>query len=226
MAESWAADTRGGRGEIGPFLLVYYQDATSNLQDFIVFPVAPSDIQATYGHIFTDFEIVGLGEAAIRGGDRLASLVFSSFFPRDYDTYVDDYYTLNGGLKAPYEYEQIIHKIRQVGRPCQLLIGGTNINWTCQIRSFTIEHRGGEPGDIYYTIEFKKHRFITLEKRQADSPAPAPQPRPRPAMNEGAPNLGEAVNQGQKESMSGYTYLEGKGWTKTSKVPYVGFLPE
>jgi hypothetical protein len=190
MGNSWAPELRGAKGEIGPFILVYYTDRQKDHSDFFFFPVPPTDVQAQYGHTFSDFEVVGLGEAAMRGGDKLASLSLESFFPMQYDrTLVDGYYA-NAKLPKPYEFEQIIHQIRIIGRPCQLIIGGTNINWTCMIRDFRVEHRGGEPGDIYFGIDFKKHRLISVEKRKAGAAAGGSN---RPTMSQGAPNIGKAL---------------------------------
>lgn len=188
---TWALDTRSGRGEIGPFLLVYFTAPKGEHSDFIFFPVPPSDLQAQYGHSFSDFDIVGLGEASLRGGDKLASLTLESYFPLDKDpTMVDGYYRYRR-LPRPYEFEQIIHKIRAIGRPCQLIVGGTNINWTCMIRDFRVEHRGGEPGDIYFSLDLKKHRVISVEKRVAGAMSGG---NNRPTMSQGAPNIGKALS--------------------------------
>lgn len=203
-------DVREGMGLIGPYLLTFYTQSVGDKSDFLVFPVAPRDIKAEYAYRYNEFEIVGAGEAAIRGGLKLASLTFESFFPRDYDpTLVDGYYWGGFGLKKPWEFEQLIHQIRVLGRPVQLVIGGTNINWTATIRDFRIEHRGGEPGDLYFSIDFKKHYPINVEKREADSPALG---RTRPKPVQAAPSVGKAVRDGT----SGATKTD-PGWFVPSR---------
>ncbi|ASS74076.1 hypothetical protein CIG75_03135 [Tumebacillus algifaecis] len=159
---------------IGPFLLTYWDEVGS--QRALVFPVAPQNINVKYAHEYHEVSVLGQGQTAFRGGDQLAELSFSSFFPRDYDqTLVDTWFYKNAGsLKSPQEFERIIHEIRQVGKPSRLMIGGTFFNADVMIRSFDVEHRGGEPGDVYFTITFKKHRALSVKKtepKQAADPA-------------------------------------------------------
>ncbi|TCP57979.1 LysM domain-containing protein [Tumebacillus sp. BK434] len=174
-----------GTGQIGPFLLTYWDQV--GVSRTLAFPVAPAQISVKYAHEFQESSVLGLGQTAFRGGDQLAELSFSSFFPRDYDrTLVDTWaYSSPESLKSPQEFERIIHEIRQVGKPSRLTIGGTYFNADVMIRTFDVEHRGGEPGDVYFTITFKKHRTLTVKKTDpkqgtssgSERPPSAPAPK-------------------------------------------------
>ncbi|WP_220353022.1 LysM peptidoglycan-binding domain-containing protein, partial [Halobacillus trueperi] len=67
------------------------------------------------------------------------------------------------------------------GKPVRLLISGTPINTLVRITSFVPQVRGGEPGDIYFDIEFRKHKEVKVRKvsvKKKPSPRPS-KPKPK-----------------------------------------------
>ncbi|MBZ6443169.1 nucleoid-associated protein YgaU [Paenibacillus jamilae] len=133
----------------------------NNGAEVLWLPVNPEGIKTTMTHGFEDVEISNLGEYTIIGNQRLREFSFSSFFPRDYNAGYCSY----SNLKAPREYVAIIERWMRSGKPARFIITGTSVNFAVTIRSFEYEERGGEPGDIYYTLSLKEHVFIDIAKK-------------------------------------------------------------
>lgn len=134
--------------------MIFYIRSNYNLQ----FPVNPESFQVTTGgNTFNDVQVLGKGEITVIGNEQLSTVTFSSFFPRDYD----EGYCSTTDIPDPYDAVRKIERMRLLKRPVRLIISGTNINVSCTIRQFDYEERGGEPGDVYFTIQFKAYRTFT-----------------------------------------------------------------
>ena len=57
-----------------------------------------------------------------------------------------------------------INRWRTSGKPVKILITETDINMYATIRKFDYREKGGEPGDVYYDIEFKEFEFIKIRE--------------------------------------------------------------
>lgn len=122
--------------------------------DFL-FPVNPPSFQVGAGGMnYTDSQVLGKGEVTVIGNEQLSTVAFSSFFPRDYD----EGYCQTRDIPKPYDAVKRIERMRLLKKPIRLIISGTTVNMPCTIRQFDYEERGGEPGDVYYTISFKRYR--------------------------------------------------------------------
>lgn len=132
-----------------------------NLKDSLKIPVNPPEVViAGGGNSFTDIQVVKGGERTVIGDQMFRTVSFSSFFPRDYDasycTYKD--------IPSPWDAIKKINKWRRSGKPVKLLITGMGINMYATIRKFDYREKGGEPGDVYYDIEFKEYKFIKIRE--------------------------------------------------------------
>ncbi|MFD1135576.1 LysM peptidoglycan-binding domain-containing protein [Paenibacillus urinalis] len=58
----------------------------------------------------------------------------------------------------------MIERWQRSGKPVRFIVTNTPINLAVTIRSFTYEERGGEPGDIYYTLTLKEYVFVSFRK--------------------------------------------------------------
>ncbi|CAM2950900.1 LysM peptidoglycan-binding domain-containing protein [Paenibacillus sediminis] len=124
-------------------------------------PVNPESITVTSTHGYEDIEVSNLGEYTVIGNNRQKEFSLSSFFPRDYNASYCEY----TNLKDPWECAKLIEGWQKSGKPIRYIVTGTPINIPVTIRSFEYEERGGEPGDIYYTLSLKEYTFIDIAKK-------------------------------------------------------------
>jgi nucleoid-associated protein YgaU len=126
-------------------------------------PVNPESISVSSTHGYEDIEVSNVGEYTILGNSRLKEIVISSFFPRDchgsYCNYSD--------LPDPWETAAQVEGWQRSGRPIRFIMTGTDVNLAVTIRSFEYEERGGEPGDVYFTLSMKEHVFIAAAKKSS-----------------------------------------------------------
>lgn len=133
----------------------------NNGAEVLWLPVNPDNISVTSTHGFTDVDVTNLGEYTVIGSGRLREYSFSSLFPRKYNAS----YCAYESLRDPYEYVSMIERWQRSGKPVRFIVTGTPINLAVTIRSFEYEERGGEPGDVYYTLNLKEYVFIDIAKK-------------------------------------------------------------
>lgn len=122
----------------------------------IKIPVNPQEIEIQDSTSHKTCEVLGLGEILLPKKPALKVVSWECFFPRPGN---DPY--LNSKARAPEFYVDQIEeavKNKTVGR---LIISRSELydtNMRCVINGFKTIDKGGEPGDIYYSIEFKEYR--------------------------------------------------------------------
>jgi nucleoid-associated protein YgaU len=128
--------------------------------DRLQLPVNPESYEVSMDVNHNDSEVVNLGEVTQMGNAGLKSISLSSFFPRDYDSGFCEY------LKIPKPIDAVrkIEHWAKTKRPILVSITGTNVYFKASIRNFTYSEKGGEVGDIYYTIELKEYRAPKIRK--------------------------------------------------------------
>jgi hypothetical protein len=130
-------------------------------QGQMVFPVPPEELSADFptDNDF-DADVIGLGEITIPGTEKLESIGWSSFFPRDYDA---SYVTIPfGWMPTPQDAIVALIWTKRYRIPCTLSIGGTPWSEQVIIKSLKWTVKAGEPGDIYYDIQFKRYRTTVI----------------------------------------------------------------
>lgn len=125
------------------------------------FPVNPDGISVSSPFGYEDIELSNLGEYTISSNSRLKEYSMSSLFPKQYNASYCEY----SNLKDPWECVKLIEKWQRSGKPVRFIVTNTPINIAVTIRSFDYEERGGEPGDIYFTLDLKEYVFITVAKK-------------------------------------------------------------
>lgn len=134
--------------------MIFYIRGKYNFQ----FPVNPASFQVSAGgNSFNDVQVLEKGEITVIGDKQLSTVTFSSFFPRDYD----EGFCSTSDIPDPYDAVRKIERMRLLNKPVRLIISGTDVNMSCTIRQFDHEERGGEPGDVYFTIQFKEYRTFS-----------------------------------------------------------------
>ncbi|MEC0328675.1 LysM peptidoglycan-binding domain-containing protein [Paenibacillus macerans] len=133
----------------------------NNGAEALQLPVNPESVATTMTQGYEDIEISNLGEYTVIGNERLREFSMSSLFPRDYDASFCAY----AGFPQPRECVATIERWMRSGKPVRFIITGTPVNIAVTIRSFEYEERGGEPGDIWYTLQLKEYIFIEIARK-------------------------------------------------------------
>lgn len=124
-------------------------------------PVNPDQISLTFEHGVEDFTLAQLGDYSIIGKRKATGLSFSSFFPARFAESYCEYEE----IPNPWEAIALLKEWQTSGRPMRVLITGTPINMAVTLRTLTIEaEKGGEPGDIYFSAEFREYFFLKIRK--------------------------------------------------------------
>lgn len=137
---------------------VYLIDEAKNYT--LQFPVNPLDnLSKTKEKKFTTADIIDFGEVDIsEKGKKINEISFNSFFPLEYDSYCR-YVT----IMKPQEYVDKIESWIDSDIQVRLIITDFNINELVKISKFTPQIKGGEVGDIYFSITFRTHRELKIE---------------------------------------------------------------
>jgi len=150
----------------------------NNFAEKLQLPVNPTgEFRLSTGNKNNIVDIHGLGELHLAGGQKLAEIQLSSFFPVYYAPYCS-----YRSIPDPYAAVGIIDNWRRSSQPIRLVITETNINMAMLIDSFEYGERAGSR-DVYYTLALREYRFVQI--RQVTDPVPtgmsAPRPDPKPA---------------------------------------------
>lgn len=143
-----------------------FQISYENLKEKIVLPVNPAElIIEGGGSAETIVNVIKGGERTMLGDEELSKVSFSSFFPKHYDSSFCE----TSKIPDPWEAVKQIEKWRGTGKPVKLLITETNVNMYASISAFEYKEKGGEPGDVYYSIKFTEFKFITIREVVQDN---------------------------------------------------------
>ncbi len=129
----------------------------------IQLPVPPSDFEKATGLNNTTTNIVGLGEINILGKRKLATISIKTFWPNQQYDFCDCEVTLK-----PYEFVNKIEELMESAKAFRLIITDTSINMLCGIETFNYGENDGT-GDIYFTLELKEYRNITVKETTSNS---------------------------------------------------------
>lgn len=124
------------------------------------FPVNPLDkLSKVKEKKFITADVIDFGEVDIaQSGSKIKEISFDSFFPLEYDSYCR--YIPN---MTPQDYTNTIEYWIDSDVQVRLIITDLNINELVNISKFTPEIRGGEVGDIYFSITFRTYRELKIE---------------------------------------------------------------
>lgn len=126
-------------------------------------PVLPDEVSVTYDGDNTQYNVIGIGEVVIPRHNKLATVTIDSFFPRNMYTSA----TCVSAWYAPEYYVNYIRNLQQSQAVVQLIINRYdntelmfNTSFLCVISTFTVIDKGGESGDIYYSLSLQEYRDI------------------------------------------------------------------
>lgn len=117
-------------------------------------PVLPDKLKVSSPGKNKTATVLGIGEILRLREKGLRSLSWECFFPLRKAPYV------SGRLSSPIGLVKAIQGARDRRETVRLLLLGTDldINTAMGIDSFDYEERGGEPGDLYYSIQLVEWR--------------------------------------------------------------------
>lgn len=129
----------------------------SNSDKFML-PVNPESFAFTEKHNNTSVNVNSIGEVNLLGKRDLKTGTISSHFPKR-----DRNYANNSGRQAPYTYINKLLSWKSSGKPIQLIITGTKINFQVTIETLKYGEQDGT-GDVYYDLTLKEYRAVEIKK--------------------------------------------------------------
>ena len=124
-------------------------------------PVNPEVNEYESPFLYEDYEVEGLGEATTIKLRGLREFTISSFFPREYNPSYCEY----SNFPSPQECLATLERWRDMRKPFRYIVTGAGgVNLRVTIRDLSVRgEKGGEPGDIYYTLRLKEYRDIEIK---------------------------------------------------------------
>lgn len=158
-------------------------------------PVNPEEIEIRHPTDNKTYDVLGVGQIVVPRKPSLKVVSWEGFFPADLSApYV------NTGARSPGYYVNCFQKAQKNKQKCRLIItrsGLYDTNMRCVVSNFEAKDEGGEPDDVYYTVEFQEYRAyapktVTIVTTPAAPTAPAqaaaetPRPVETPVLRVGA----------------------------------------
>lgn len=122
---------------------------------FLHLPVNPSEVKISRDKMFETITVLNLGETDFTTGEKLKEISFSSFFPRDYDTYCQ-----YADIPDPQTAMNLLTLWTHSRRPVRLIITETIINALVLVTAHVSQFKGGEPGDVYFDFTARTWRQV------------------------------------------------------------------
>ena len=119
-------------------------------------PVVPSEFERVIPANYETNNVIGLGDIATFGGNGLAQLSLSSFFP-------NHEYSFNAysNVPKPYDIAHIFKEWKNKGVVVRVILTGTDINQEMYITNYSYGEKDGT-GDVYYSMDLLEYRPITI----------------------------------------------------------------
>lgn len=224
---------------------IWFDFKTDDVWDVpIELPVNPQEITIAHPANPTNYDVEGIGEIIIPRLPKLRSFTFDSFFPR-----AGLYNPIANETKwyPPEWYVNLFRKIQATGEPFEITlergsddqyiyedgkvvstqtVDYYDIVMTAVILDFSITDKGGEPGDVYYTMTINEYRdasprtLAEIEKEEYDDEGNITVQRMVEVPNR-PPQKG-AIVAGRNVEINGKVYITedqlAEGWKKTKAV--------
>lgn len=123
-------------------------------------PVLPDKLAVSSSGKNKTETVLGLGEVLLLREKGLRTVSWESFFPVRSAPYV------TGTVREPIELVRAIQDVRDSRKPLWFRLLGTDLDINTQmgVDSFDYEERGGEPGDLYYSIKLSEWKDYGAKK--------------------------------------------------------------
>lgn len=129
-------------------------------------PVLPDTLMVESAGDNGSETVLGLGEVAVLRQKKLRSLSWDCHFPAHAAPYVRA-----ETLRPPAECVRLVQAWRDALEPVRFILAGgdLDINTGMAVDSLSYEERGGEPGDIYYSITLREYKDYSPRRIQIDA---------------------------------------------------------
>lgn len=133
----------------------------NNGEEGFTLPVLPEKIDLNESGDNKTYDIINLGEINTINLPKLTEISFEGFFPKNKGPYVS-----SEQLFEPSFYISKIKEWRENRQNIRFIFAGgpLEINDLFTIENLKLTEKGGEVGDIYYSIELKKYRPYAAKK--------------------------------------------------------------
>jgi len=135
----------------------------NNGKEKLQLPVPPPSFEIKRGKQVEVVTLQNIGEVAMLGKGKLATVTISSFFPAQAYPFVQ-----YRRFPKPYNCVKLIEKWQSQNKPIRLIITDTPINIAATIQNFEYGERDGT-GDVYYTLELLEYRFLSVKPIKTSS---------------------------------------------------------
>ena len=124
-------------------------------------PVNPEEISIKYPSDNKDYDVIGIGQVVVPRKPALKEISWESFFPASTsDPYVD------ADAYDPDEYVDWFENAMKKNQKVRLIITRDRLydtNIRCIVSDFETTDKGGEPGDMYYSVTLREFRDYSPE---------------------------------------------------------------
>ena len=121
----------------------------------VLLPVNPEEISISFPTDNKDYDVIGTGQVVVQRKPALQEVSWEGFFPASSsDPYV------NSRANDPEYYVKKIQTAMKSQQKIRLIITRDELfdtNLRCIVSEFEITDKGGEPGDIYYSIKLREY---------------------------------------------------------------------
>lgn len=146
------------------------------------FPVNPFAITIDKNKRYETADIWNFGEVDFCDkGENIDTISFEVLFPRRYDSFCR-----YSDVPDPIKSMEKLEKWMKQEEPVRLIITDFNFNSLVTIASISENERGGESGDKYVSLEFRKWRQVQIRKVKIKKPSKSSgglkrnRPKPKP----------------------------------------------
>ena len=142
----------------------------------LTFPVPPQQFTISSGKKVETKTLLTLGEVDFGGGAKVAEIQFATFFPASYDPH----YCVVTELPDPRQAVETLTRYAEQEVPIRLIVEDSSLNMMVRLADLKTELKGGEPGDYYVEMTFRRWTVVKPVKATAASPAAPAREAPRP----------------------------------------------
>ena len=131
-------------------------------EEGFILPVLPEKMEINEDGDNETFNVINLGEVNTINKPKLSEISFESYFPLNRGPYVS-----SEELFSPSFYISKIRAWRDKKQKIRFIFTGGSpleLNDLFIIESFKLSEKGGEVGDIYYSIELKRYKPYAAKK--------------------------------------------------------------
>lgn len=168
-------------GKVSPSAKIYLKFGSTKM----IIPVNPEEITIKHPTDNKEYDVIGLGQIVVQRKPSLKEVSWEGFFPaRTSDPYV------NSGADSPDDYVKKIQSALKSKQKIRLIITRSKLydtNMRCIVSDFETTDKGGEPGDMYYSITLQEYKDFSPQTVTIITQSQTPEQQPEATTTEERP---------------------------------------